>query len=109
MDADVLFAEFAQHLLAVRDPQTGEPIEFDPQPNRHMYRRWKCGGRMFCYTPWAAQNGKYYCWTYIPYGRGSQSGGARNWRMRGLIGFKKRKLAKQRAYDRYCKFRERSR
>jgi hypothetical protein len=103
-----LMAGMLQKIYAVQDPQTGEPIEFEPHPFRHKYRNWECDGRLFCYTPWAAKNGKYYCWTYIPHGRGSQSGNARNWRMRGLVGFKKRKTAKQRAYDRYCKFRERS-
>jgi hypothetical protein len=87
----------------VRDPKNGELIEFDLKPNQNLYTYWEDEGWMFCYTPWKAINGKYYCWTYRPVGKGSRSGNPEGWKMEGLVSFSKRKLAKQRAYDRLVK------
>jgi hypothetical protein len=87
----------------VRDSRTKEVIEFDLKPNQNQYIYWENEGWMFCYTPWKATNGKYYCWTYRPVGEGSRTGNPSRWKMEGLVACSTRKLAKKKAYNRLVK------
>lgn len=73
------------------------------EPNyRYFESRLDKKQRMFCWTT-ERVNGKFACWTYATYGKGSRSGNATRWKMRGKVLFNKRKDAKARAYKRYLK------
>lgn len=101
-----LMQSMLSDIYAIRDPKTRKTIRFNLPPSKNQYRYFEHKGWMFCYTPWSATNGKYYCWTYKPFGEGSRTGNPSKWKMINLIGFRKRKTAKQRAYDRYCKLKK---
>lgn len=71
--------------------------------NKRSYRYFEHKQHMYCYTPWKDTDGKYWAWTYKPYGKGSQSGEAKKWRAVQKVSFSKRKLAHKRAEARYIK------
>lgn len=76
-----------------------------PRQARYRYYRGP-RGEMYC---WSTERirGKYVCWTYQPYGKGSRSGDPTKWRQRDRVTFSRRKKAKARAYQRYQKAIER--
>jgi hypothetical protein len=59
-------------------------------------------GEMYCCTT-EPLNGKFVCWTYQPFGEGSRTGKAKQWKMVDRVEFARRKVAKARAYSRYIK------
>ncbi len=87
----------------MRGPE-GELIEFKLKRDQHSYLYYEGPrGEMYCYTPWKSTLGWYYAYTMQPYGKGSQSGNATQWRARNVVRFRKRNLAKKTALHRLYK------
>jgi hypothetical protein len=91
--------------LGVTD-KDGDPIQFDLKPSQHTHLYYEVNkgtkkGTRHCYTPWKDTKGRYWTFTYKPVGPGSRSGKAAKFKMADLVSFKKRKLAKKRALDRF--------
>jgi|GEM_PF-1688452 len=64
------------------------------------YRYWETKDkRQFCWTT-ERMDGKFWCWDYVPLGKGARSGNPTKWRLKNKVGFKKRKTAKSRAASR---------
>jgi len=78
----------------------GTGIEFKLKPDQNGYIYWEVGQTMFCYTPHKCTKGWYYAFQYVPNGPGARTGKAKRWKLQGLVKFRKRKLAKARAYER---------
>jgi len=57
-------------------------------------------GELYCWNTERLPNGKFACWTYQPYGKGSRSGNPTRWRIRNRVEFARRKVAKARAFKR---------
>ena len=72
---------------------------------RYIY--WECDGYMFCWTTEKDRSGKYYAFTYRPYGKGARTNPTR-WKLTQKTAFAKRRIAKARAYDRLVKFSNRN-
>jgi len=70
------------------------------QPNYRYFGDPK--GVKYC---WSTErvNGKYLCFDYVPFGKGSRSGNPTQWEPKNRVEFAKRKVAKARAYKRYLK------
>ena len=84
----------------------GDPIQFRLRDDQNSYLRYtiKTGtkkGTWHCYTPWKDTKGRYWTFTYAPVGPGSRTGKAKRYEIRKPVSFKKRKLAKARALDRF--------
>jgi len=72
-------------------------------PRQPRYRYFEGPHKeMYCWTT-ERVNGKYICFDYIPYGKGSRSGNPTQWKLKNKIKFAKRKVAKARALKRYLK------
>jgi len=98
---DPTLARLVHEVFAPRDPHTHELISFDLKPGQHKYLYYKGkGGAQHCYTPHKDTRGWYWCWTYQPKGKGSQSGNPKKWKMTKLVRFRKRKDAMARAEKR---------
>lgn len=73
----------------------------------HSYRYYESDdGWRFAYTPWKDENGDYFYWTYKPVGRGARSGDPTKWKAINIVSTRKRKTAKEWAYRRYQKRKE---
>ena len=89
---------------ALRDPKTGSLVKFDLKPGERKYRYFQGkSGAMYCYTPHKDTTGHYWCWTYAPVGKGSQSGNPTHWKMKNPVRYSQAKLAKKWALARYEK------
>ncbi len=98
---DQAFLKLIGDFQSVRDPRTGEPIEFRIHKNENSYLYFVGPHReLYCYSPHADVNGNYWCWTYQPYGKGSRSDKPSNWRVIDLVRCAKRRTAKARAFKR---------
>lgn len=83
----------------------GKPVSWSLKEEQNLYRFWtdeKTGAR-YCYTPWKDTRGYYWAFTYAPRGKGSRSGDPERLVVIKGVKFRKRKLAKQRAYNRWSK------
>jgi hypothetical protein len=97
-----LFAPLLSELYAVS--YKGEAIRFDLKRGEHLYNYYQgSSGRLFCYTPHPSTKGFYFVWTYVPKGKGSRSGSAREYTLRDLVKCSKRKTARSKAISRYYK------
>src|SRR5690349_15678157 len=93
--------ELVSELTAIRNPATGKPISFNLKKGQHLYNFYRGPrGEMFCYTPHADKDGNYWCFTYRPFGKGSRSGTARQWKLMSLVRCARRKIADKKAHQR---------
>ncbi len=97
-ELELLMSEMWAEITAPRD-EDGDIIRFDLKQGQHQYLYWGYKRWMFCYTPWKSTKGWYYAFNYHAKGSGKD----KTWKLRDRVKFRKRKLAKQRAYNRYIK------
>ena len=82
----------------------GSGVQFDLKDNQNLYRYWTGpNGAKYCWTPHADTKGWYWSFVYKPQGKGSRSGNACKFKLTNPVKFRKRKVAKQRAADRFNK------
>jgi hypothetical protein len=88
-------------LGAIHDPKTGQPITFMLKPGQKTYRYFQLGQTMHCYSPHPDLNGRYWYWSYVPFGTGARLGTAKQWKLVHPVSCATRGLAKRRALSRY--------
>jgi hypothetical protein len=87
-----------------RNPKTGQPIRFTLERNQHTFNYWTGPhGEMYAYTPHPDNDGNYWAWDYMPYGRGARSGTPSRWKLKNLVRCAHRKTARAKALARYHK------
>ena len=93
--------EVISDLFSLKDPKSGEVIQFHIKRNEHSYLYYKGPrGELYCYTPHPDINGNFWCWTYQPIGKGSRSGRPHKLKLVDLVRCAKRKTAKAKALRR---------
>ncbi len=75
----------------IMELESGDAIRWDLKPDQNAYRYWRCGKKVFVYSPWKDEDNWYWSW---------------EWREgedypRKLQKHRKRKDAKARAYKLY--------
>lgn len=84
---DAHFADLPISLFGVKNPRTGETIEFELKPGdrKYLYYQPKGSSVQLCYTPHPDTKGWYFSWAYKPIGKGARTGQARRWRLTKLV------------------------
>jgi hypothetical protein len=94
------FPELVAEEFALRD-KDGNKIEFDLKPGESVYAySVDARGWMHCYTPHRDTTGRFWCWSYKPIGKGSQSGTATDFKLMRprcfAVRYKAKRLAQKR-------------
>jgi hypothetical protein len=79
-----MMAPILSDLYALRDPKTGEKIEFEIKRGSLYHYFTGPHGTRFCYTPHPDTRGFYWTFEYVPKGKGARSGKARRFVLRNL-------------------------
>lgn len=95
------FKKLVEDLFGNTTPR-GTP-QFKLKPGQNMYRYFTVPGSevWYCYTPHKCTEGWYYAFEFVPVGKGSRSGNATRFKVKNRVRFRKRKLAKARAIQRW--------
>jgi hypothetical protein len=95
-----LFCPLLADIYAVK--YHSKTIHFSLKRGEYTYRYFNGkSGAIYCYTPHPSTDGDYFVWTYVPKGKGSRSGKASRFSMKGIVRCATRKTAKSKAIKRW--------